>query len=307
MSQQYQVITKKQARKQINHFGRALILYVLTISFLQYGTDAFQERFSSYFGTLDMDYVILALTYILVLVCGLGAFAIAGHALQLPIRDYLKKPKLRLARLLVLTSQCIAVYLIALSISSLFCSVLHINGPTYSYLGTYNSRAGLIKNVLYFIAYVLLVPAVEEYIFRGIIQRQLGHYSRYFGVLASAFLYAIAQPSLAEAIPAFFAGWYLAHETLRYHSIRPGIFMHIGLNLILWCLDNFSDRYLLLLTIVIVVIYILTGLSVFSGGRRTSLAVLTHTDRYLWKILLSTASIVICLILFACNLYLSAQ
>ena len=66
-----------------------------------------------------------------------------------------------------------------------------------------------------------------------------------------------------EAIPAFAVGWYLSLITLRYHSIRPAIWVHICLELFLFGMAVIPGNYLWVITIFIVLIYLFAGLFLF--------------------------------------------
>ena len=50
-------------------------------------------------------------------------------------------------------------------------------------------------------------------------------------------LFAVSQANLVMAIPAFFVGWYLSLITLKYHSIKPAVQVHIALSLFLCLMD----------------------------------------------------------------------
>lgn len=305
MSKQPVVITRKDARRQVGHLGRSLVLYIVFFMALRYGTDLLQKLKPDLFTGADMDLLNLAASILLTAFATLIPFQISARALHLNIRDYLKKPKIHGAHYFVLCCAGIALNLIVTSISSLFYFFFHTQSADFTFLGQFTTMLNIEKNVLYLVFFVLLKPLCDEYIFRGVIQRQLGHYGRYFGVIASAVLYAIAQPNLVEALPAFAVGWYLSLITLRYHSIRPAMLVHTVLALFLWILDIFPGNYIWVLSILIVIIYVMAGLFVFHHQLDTGMVRYGATEGKLWKLVFTTPSIVICMILFAINLWLS--
>ncbi len=301
------VITTKQAKKQINHFGRSLLIYVLLSVAVKYALIYTERYFPNVLNGVDPDLASLCASIILLLFVTLVPFTISSLFLHLDIRDYLKNPRLRIDRVLALICIGIGLNLLVTSVSTLFYFFFHTQATEYPYLGDFSTNESILKNLVYVAYFVIIKPICDEYIFRGIIQRQLGHYGRYFGVIGSAFLYAIAQANLVDALPAFVVGWYLSLITLRYHSIQPAIIVHIALSLFLWGLNVIPGNYLWLITLFIVLIYIFAGLFVFQKRVDTGMVRYGATDPKLWKILLTSLSIVICIAIFIVNVVLSLQ
>ncbi len=298
-------ITRKQAWNQIDHIGRSLILYILLFMTFQYGTDLLFDRFPQIISVHSADTIRLAGSLVLTLFLLLVPFQISARALKLKIRDYLQDPGLGFFNLLSLCCIGIAIQLTALVAASLLGIFSGYTEDAAVFLGSFNSREYIIANALYFLQYVLVKPICDEFIFRGIIQRQLGHYGRYFGVLSSALLYAVAQPDPRMAIPAFALGWYLSVLTLRTHSIRPAIAIHITAELLFWLLEIIPSRLLFLQIPVLLVIYVTAFIRILSRRGTGSPARIGATDARLWKIFFTTPTIIICFFLFAANIILT--
>lgn len=301
------VITTKQAKKQINHFGRSLLIYILLSTVVKYGIGYVEANAPDLLMGFDAEFASLIVSIILIIFVTLVPFSISALCLRLDIRDYLHNPHLRGDRVIAIMCIGIGLNLLVTSISTLFYFFFHTSAASYPFLGNFSTNENIMKNIAYFALFVLVKPVCDEYIFRGIIQRQLGHYGRYFGVLGSAFLYAIAQTNLVDAIPAFVIGWFLSLLTLRYHSIRPSMQAHIGLSLFLWALDVIPGNYLWAITIFIILIYVFAGLFLFQKRVDTSMVRYGATEGKLWKILLTSFSIVICIAVFLVNVVLSLQ
>lgn len=298
------VITRKQAKKQVNHIGRALIFYILLFSALKYGMDWIIQNHIEWLFGYDADYIRL-IGGIAGMVLVMIPFEVASKCLHLKLSDYLRNPRLPVTKTIVLICIGIALYLIVVSVSMLFYFFFHTDSLTFDFLGKYNTTTNVIKNLLYVALYVIVKPIFDEIIFRGIVQRQLGHYGRYFGVLASAVLYAIAQTNLVDAIAAFVVGWYLSLITLRYHSIHTPIQVHIGICLFLFVLNSLPEKYLLVIILMILLIYVLVALFIFQKRVDTSMVRYGATEWKLWKILLTSASVIVCIVLFLVNATLS--
>ena len=68
--------------------------------------------------------------------------------------------------------------LLTTAITSMFSFLANISTVQYSFVGDFRTQENIINNILYCICFVLLKPMSDEIIFRGIVQRQLGHYGR---------------------------------------------------------------------------------------------------------------------------------
>jgi membrane protease YdiL (CAAX protease family) len=232
-------------------------------------------------------------------------FSISASRLDLDLKDYLVKPKISLSKLISLTCVGVGIMLAVTAIPSLFYMLVRTQSAPYEFVGIFTTKNNILKNVVYFILMVLVQPVCDEIIFRGIIQRQLGHYGRYFGVLASALLYMISRPTLTEALPGFFLGWYLALVTLRYHSIRPAIQIHIFISFFTWLINITPQSLVLIPTVMIIIIYIIAGFSLFNGTVNLGIARSGASNGKLWKILLTSPTIIICMVLFLTGVILS--
>ena len=120
----------------------------------------------------------------------------------------------------------------------------------------------------------------------------------YFGVVASAFLYALASPSLTEALPAFFTGWFLALVTYRYHSILPAREIHIATAFFAWLIAVIPDRFIIIPTIMTVIIYLIAAYSLIGQKISFHISRSGALNPKLWKTLLTSFTIILCIILF---------
>lgn len=302
---QPKTITKKQAKRQIGYFGRSLVIYILLFMILNYGTEFIYSYYPNLFFGYDHHMIMLGISIILMIFLTIGPFALTNRKLSLKIRDYLKNPHIPFGRMISIACIGIGISLLTTSIASIFRFFMIANSQIASYLGHFNTPENIINNILHICLFIIIKPICDEYIFRGIIQRQLGHYGRYFGVLGSALLYAIASNSLFEAIPSFFVGWYLSLLTLKYHSIRPSIFVSIALSFFNWLLIVIPGNFVWVIIILIAIIYIVAAFSIFSKKVSTNMVRYGATEWKLWKILLTTPSIIICFLLFIVKIILS--
>lgn len=298
-------ITRRQAKAQINTFGRPLVIYIIIFTLLNYGTSFLHETFPDFFATYDFDMVMIGIAMISTLLVTLIILLLAKESLKLDIKDYLGKPRISGGRMLAFVCIGIGIEMLTTSVSSLFYFFFHTNSQIYEYLGSFNTTSNIVKNVLYFVDFILLKPICDEMIFRGVIQRQLGHYGRYFGVLGSAFLFAMAQLNLIDAIPAFFVGWFLSLLTMNYHSIRPGIVVHISLSLFLWLFNVIPAQFLWITVVILGMVYIVSAFFIFQKHNTQNFVRYGATEWKLWKILLSSGTVILVILLFIVNVVLS--
>ncbi len=142
------------------------------------------------------------------------------------------KPKLRALNQIALIFLGIAVYLILSAGTSGLVSFL-----TSKNVGVAAIPESLLSNFLevqwtYIFYFVILSPIVEEYIYRGVVLQCFARYGNYFAVLASSFLFALSYGRLQTALPGFFLGAFLAVIALYYQSVRPVIWIRIGVALL---------------------------------------------------------------------------
>ena len=76
------------------------------------------------------------------------------------------------------------------------------------------------------VAAVLILPVIEEIIFRGAIMRKLEKYGENFAIVISSLLFALYHMVLLQAFFAFFVGLALAYTAKRF-SLKWSILLHI--------------------------------------------------------------------------------
>ncbi len=305
MSTPQQVITSRQARRQVNILGFPLILYILLNFLLWHGTGIVSRFYDVASLGIDPEIICMASGIVLTLLIAFVMFTISAARLHLPIRDYLNPTGSDLVHKIALMCIGIAVMVLTTYTGTFLDFLVHPASGAYAFVGHFTTDVNILKNILYFVLFVLVKPVCDEYIFRGIIQRQLGHYSRFFGVLASSVLYAIAQPTLSEAIPSFFLGWYLALLTLRYHSIRPAYKIHVIAALFFWVLAIIPQKYALIPLIVITLNYVVTLLFLIGNTVNYRIAFMRMPEIKLWKIVFTSSTVIICILLFIAENILS--
>ena len=91
-------------------------------------------------------------------------------------------------------------------------------------------KTDLPTNLLTLILACVSAPLFEEMLFRGVILKALSRVSVRFGIIASAFLFALFHQNLPQAINAFGLGLVFGYVAYKSGSIIPTILMHFAVN-----------------------------------------------------------------------------
>ena len=88
-----QVITTREAKRQVNTFGISLVIYIFLNQMLWYGFGILQRYYPSSLQGFDPELVIMVFFIAVLFISGLGLFSLSSKALDLDIRDYLRKQR----------------------------------------------------------------------------------------------------------------------------------------------------------------------------------------------------------------------
>ncbi len=300
MSNQTTIITYKEAKSQINTLGISLFMYIATMAVVRYAFVFREDIFPADINIFLIN-IILYGGFLAVTLFSLLPFFVSSKLLSLKMREYYKKVKINNGTLLAYICIGIAIQLTVTSILTLIGLVPSNNIYPQEFIGIFTSKEAIIINVLYFVLMVVVKPVCDEYVFRGVIQRKLGHFSRSFGVIASAFLYAIAQTSIADFVPAFFLGAFLSMICLKYHSVKPAMKIQMGIALFFILMSYVPNSLYLVVIGVIVTVYIIVAFALFNRLIRLPNLTLRAFDKDLWIMMLSSSSIVLCIIIQIAN------
>lgn len=80
--------------------------------------------------------------------------------------------------------------------------------------------------------YVILLPIVEELVFRGLILKELLRFGTDAAIFTSAFIYMLYSGAVDKLFPAFVCGVVYAYIAINTMSVKKGIILHVIVNLI---------------------------------------------------------------------------
>lgn len=224
----YERKLKKHMHFQFNMIGAAFLALSLIGIASYYFKDFFWVKYRDVidifaFGFVDNLYLIA--TKVLQ---SLLPFVLLSLVLKVKNHQIWSKPKIRVLNQIALIFLGIAVYLILSAATSGLVSFLSSKN-----VGVAAIPDSLLSNFLevqwtYLLYFVILCPILEEYIYRGVVLQCFARYGNFFALFASSFLFALSYGRLQTALPGFFLGMFLAVVALYYQSIRPVIWIRIG-------------------------------------------------------------------------------
>lgn len=100
---------------------------------------------------------------------------------------------------------------------------------------------GFFPLLLFLMNYVVIVPVLEELLFRGIILHIFRRFGDLFALIISALFYTMAEETYTSFISTFLFGIVIGYFVLHSRSIFTGILMHIFQNIIVVILSIFTS------------------------------------------------------------------
>ncbi len=155
-------------------------------------------------------------------------FFLVSFLLKIKNRQIWSKAKIKPLNQFALIFLGLAVYLILSAATSGLITLL-----TSKNVGVASIPSSLVSNFLevqwtYLFYVIVLCPLAEEYIYRGVVLQCFARYGNRFAIVASSFLFALSFGRLQTALPGFFLGMFLSVIALYYQSIRPVLWIRIG-------------------------------------------------------------------------------
>lgn len=125
-----------------------------------------------------------------------------------------------------------------------------------------------LRDPLFLVIYLLVMPLVEETCFRGVLLRTLGRYGNRFAIVTISLIFALLHGSPAEYLPCFLLSVVLCRLTLLHHSIFPTIFLRSTLGMVFLGLAAVPEQYSFYVGIAILLLYLLVAFLLVSHRYR---------------------------------------
>ena len=98
--------------------------------------------------------------------------------------------------------------------------------------------------VVYFLSTCIFTPFVEEYVFRGVIYKNLRRYGIGFSIVSSAIMFGLAHGSVSGFVYAFSSGIVLALVYEKTGNIKTSVLLHSMNNFIIFIFDTLLPSFL---------------------------------------------------------------
>ncbi len=250
-------ITKKETSTQLNFLGLSLVIFIISQMVLDYIRLMPIDTYTIYFNRFDFTTIMMMILAAATLIFSFVPFSLNSILLKLNVSTLFTTNKGEKNLFIKALIFCIGFQLIATFIASNFLFFSKIESIKYPFLGNFSNTALIFQNLIYYFVIVVIRSVCEEFIFRGVLLKSLANYGNTFAIVASSLLFAFSQPTLVQAIPAFFIGIVLATTTFLGQSLFTTINVHIGVSTFFFIIEIIPKKYFFLISILIIIAYIL--------------------------------------------------
>ena len=288
-------ITKRYAKTKFNTVGLCLSTYALLILFVPLIFRKYLEVYHPYI--LATPFLYLDICLLMIVLFTIFPFLIIRKSFEISFANIFRRTKMSLKEI---QDEAIIFFLVssfAIFISTSIASAIGKGGSLVYTIGSFKMEE-YYNHFLYPIIFVLIVPVIEEYAFRGVLQKSLSRFGKYFALIVSSLIYSLAHGSVAEFIPSFVIAYYLGKISLISGSIRPCILIHMSFNLLLYLVSIIPNRYSLYVVIFLAVLYIAGIIKLLRFKHSTISFKYKKESFYIFKIFFLSFSVIISLILF---------
>lgn len=287
-------VSVRYALNEFKIIGLALILYAMFVLFTPY---LLRELFSLYnitnYKSINLEFAAKAILMIL------------GTVIPFLIVKLASKRTLRPKQKVEASFKDIFVHAIVFfSLTSAAIFAMTAAASTFNIPGTLVSGIGIsidskyMGDLVYVLTFIVISPILEEFAFRGVLLNTLSKYGKYFALIATSIIFALAHGSFMEFIPSFIMGILLGKISLRYKSIKPVCWIHIIFNGLLYLLFLIPEEYSLYSTIVLVLIYAIAIIFYLTKTYRHIVIKKANSSKKVMTLFFTTSSVILAIALF---------
>ena len=285
------IVTKSYALRDFKIVGLVLIIYALFVLYIPLGLKwlfVLEERSTN---------ILFICSFICLVLGTILPFSFLMIYSKQKFSDFTSNPNIETKEKIINFIVFFAISICAIYFNTMIGGLINVEGRLISDIGVvFNSE--YIKNYLYLFSFIIVSPILEEYAFRGVLLNCLGRYGKYFAILASSIVYALAHSFFTDAIPSFIMGIILSKMAFRYKSIRPTIFIHIIFNLSLCLLSLIPEDYAFYSAVVIAIIWVVALILVLKKKYKIIGVNKSSSNNKVTLMFISTYTVIIALVLF---------
>lgn len=283
MEQTNNVLTTKKIRLNFNGIGLAFIIMIAFWIASAYLYDYGLENYGFYLQDYDMATVNTAIGVAVKTLSLFLPFFFLGLLLKIQFKEVFRPTGHSLRGYFSFFCLGIAVYLFLTFFSTTFYMVFHVNWLQGNLADQAFQTGNLFVKGLDIFYFMILVPVVEEFVFRGVILKTVSKLGGIFGLVCSSLLYAVYGFGRSDLILVLGVGIFLSLLAMVYQSIFPSIVAHIGINAILLYSLFIPNGYTWILGIIAVIVYAFTLYGIYRNRSRRLVWKTNVPNRVAWK------------------------
>jgi len=249
------LVTKAFARKQFSTIGLVLIVYAFFVLFIPAVLEMLLILKDS--NIVKDTTLYIGFFYLFMVLGTFIPFFILKKAMRVKTKNFFGSAYISTKKLFINFLVFFTLVSLTIFISTSLFNNIQLEGQAVSSIGL-QLEEKYLNNWLYIVTYVIATPIIEEYAFRGVLLSSLSKYGKYFAVVTTSIIYALAHGSFTEMLPALVISCLLSKLTLKYKSVKPAMIIHILFNATFYLMMILPDNYNLYVLVGLVVIYILS-------------------------------------------------
>lgn len=287
-------VSIKYALNEFKTTGLVLILYAMFVLFVPY---LLSELFTLYnisnIGPFNIEFVAKAVLMIIGTVIPFSILKLSSKRIVKPRQ----KIKASFGDIVVHALVFFSLTSAAIFVMTAIASTFHIPGQLISGIGI-SINSSYMNDIVYVATFIIISPILEEFAFRGVLLNTLSKYGKYFALIASSIVFALAHGNFLEIIPSFIMGIILGKISLRYKSIKPVCWIHIIFNGLLYLLFLIPEKYSLYSAIVLALIYALAAIFYVTKKYRHIVIKKASSSKKVLRIFFTTSTVVVAIVFF---------
>ncbi len=262
--QQTKAITIKELRNKFNIIGLAIIFYcALQFLFSYFKVDIlmFSSSLLSEFSELAINTGYSIITLFLSLII---PFVVVKFVLKIEMSEIMHFDSIQWFSQIQYTCVSIAIYIFTMFLINV---VLSHFAPTF--ISSFKMNEAFFSNddiirIAYSCYFILFLPFLIEFVFRGVILKCFSRFGAKFALIASSFVYMLFNIQSQYFLIYFILGLFFAYISLIHSSFISSYLAHAGLNILIVAMIYIPKNYIWLMGLASIVIYVLAVLTFYN-------------------------------------------
>lgn len=223
------VLTPQDLRKQFNSLGLCLILAVVIAFGLQFGITFAESIFIQNMSQFNRVAINMIYEILIAVILFFVPFLVLQKTVKIKFNELIKPFSWKISAVISQIAMGIAIYLFLTFITNSVYYTLNFAMVSVTNIHPAFLESNIFINISYVIYFVLFLPLIEEYIFRGIILRMLSYVGATFGMIATSIIFALCFFGQTSVIVNFGISLFLCLITMMHQTIWPSYIVRIAI------------------------------------------------------------------------------